>query len=50
MIMGATAVVFGALAALSAGNFPPHRSRLERWGGALLLSGIALIALGFPIV
>jgi hypothetical protein len=50
MILGATAIVFGAFAALSAGNFPSHRGRIERWGGALLLGGIALIALAFPIV
>lgn len=50
MVLGLAAVVLGAVAAMSAGNFPPHRARLERWGGALLLSGVALIALAFPIV
>jgi hypothetical protein len=50
MLIGATAVAIGALAAISAGNFPPHRGQLERWGGALLLSGVALIAFGFPFV
>jgi hypothetical protein len=50
MVLGATGIVFGAIAAISAGNFPPHRNQLERWGGALLLSGVALIALGFPFV
>ena len=50
MLLGATAAVIGAIAAVSAGNFPPHRNQLERWGGALLLSGVAMIALGFPFV
>jgi len=50
MFLAATATLIGAIAAIAAGNFPPHTSRLERWGGALLLSGVALIALGFPFV
>jgi hypothetical protein len=50
MVFGATAALAGAIAAISAGNFPPHTSQLERWGGALLLSGVAMIALGFPFV
>ena len=50
MVLGAAAAVAGAIAAMSAGNFPKHRTRLESWGGGLLLSGVALIALAFPIV
>lgn len=50
MVLGLIAIAAGSAAAATAGKFPPHRAQLERWGGALLLSGVTLIALAFPII
>jgi hypothetical protein len=50
MILGTVGVLLGTTFAASAGNFPAQKVRLERWGGMLLVAGIALIAFAFPFV
>jgi len=50
MILGAAGIVAGAIAAIGAKSFPAYRIELERWGGALLLSGLTLIAFAFPFM
>lgn len=50
MLLGAAAIVMGTIAALCAKNFPLYKSRLEQCGGALLLSGVALVAFAFPFM
>lgn len=50
MLLGTVAIIMGVIAALFAKNFPPYKSRLEQCGGALLLSGVVLVALAFPSI
>lgn len=50
MISGTVGVLLGIAFAASAGKFPAQKATLERWGGMLLVSGIALIAFAFPFV
>lgn len=40
----------GVAFAASAGKFPARKAMLERWGGALLVVGIATLAFAFPFV
>jgi hypothetical protein len=49
IILGAISVAFGATSALAATKFPMHRSRLERWGGDLVIAGVALLGFSFPM-
>ena len=46
----ALGMVLGIAAATSAARFPLHKARLERLGGGLLISSLALLALAFPML
>ncbi|MDE2167779.1 MAG: hypothetical protein KGJ66_15755 [Alphaproteobacteria bacterium] len=50
VIPGLIGVVLGAVAALTAAKFPVHQARLERWGGDLVVAGIALLGFSFPMI
>ena len=50
MILGTSGILIGAAFAASAGKFPARKATLERWGGALLIVGIAALAFAFPSV
>jgi hypothetical protein len=50
MILGTSGILIGAAFAASAGKFPARKAELERWGGALLIVGIATLAFAFPSV
>jgi hypothetical protein len=50
MIIGTSGILIGAAFAVSAGKFPTRKAALERWGGALLVVGIATLAFAFPFV
>jgi hypothetical protein len=50
IFLGALGVVFGTAAAVGACWFPSQRARLERWGGALFILGLALAGLGLPMI
>ncbi|MDE2228938.1 MAG: hypothetical protein KGL11_07860 [Alphaproteobacteria bacterium] len=50
LIVGVIGVVFGATSVLAAAKFPLHQTQLERWGGDLLVSGVALLAFSFPMI
>jgi hypothetical protein len=50
MIVGTLGILLGTAVAISAGRFPTQRVSLERWGGMLMVGGIALVAFAFPFV
>lgn len=50
LILGLIAVVLGATAALAAAKFPLRQAQLERWGGNLMVAGIALLGFSFPMI
>jgi hypothetical protein len=50
LIMGAIGIAIGTVSALAAEKFPVHQTLMERWGGDLLVGGIALLGFGFPMV
>lgn len=50
VIPGLIVVVLGAASALAAAKFPIHQARLERWGGDLVVAGIALLGFSFPMI
>jgi len=50
LVLGALGVVFGAAAAVGAAWFPAHKARLERWGGAMFILGLALAGFGLPMI
>ena len=50
MILGTSGILTGVAFAASAGKFPARKVMLERWGGALLIVGIATLAFAFPFV
>ena len=50
MILGTSGILIGAAFAASAGKFPARKALLERWGGGLLILGIATLAFAFPSV
>ncbi len=50
LVFGIVGVVLGIAAAVSATWFPAHKSRLERWGGALFILGLALTGFALPMI
>jgi hypothetical protein len=50
MLVGISGILVGGAIAATAGNFPGRKASLERWGGMLLISGIAVFAFAFPHV
>ena len=50
LILGMIGVALGATSALIAAKFPSHQARLERWGGDLIVTGIALLGFSFPMI
>lgn len=50
LLFGAVGIVLGMGAAVSAAWFPAHKSRLERWGGALFIVGLALTGFALPMI
>lgn len=50
MILGTLGVILGVAIAITAARFPTRQVALERWGGMLLVGGIALLAFAFPFV
>lgn len=49
-LLGAVGMISGAVVAVGAGRFPLHRPTIERCAAYLIVSGVALIALGFPTI
>ena len=49
MVLGAIATIAGILVVACAERLPVDRAVLERCGASLLVSGIALVALMFPM-
>lgn len=49
LLLGALGIVLGTAAAVSGLWFPAHKTRLERWGGALFICGLALAGFGLPM-
>jgi hypothetical protein len=50
LILGAIGIAIGTVSAVAAEKIPNHQAALERWGGDLLVAGLALIGFGFPAV
>lgn len=50
LILGIIVIALGAIAALAAARFPVRQAQLERWGGDLLVVGIALVGFSFPMI
>gem|GEM_PF-6601635 len=50
LILGTIVVVLGAGTALAASQFPVRRAQLERWGGDMMVTGVALLGFGFPMI
>jgi len=48
--LGVIGMIAGTLVAISASRLPAHQLKLERCAAGFLLSGIALIALIFPMI
>jgi hypothetical protein len=49
-ILSAFGVVGGVVATSVAGRFPSHQIQLERWGGRLVVLGLGLAGLAFPLI
>jgi len=49
-IAGAVGLVVGGISASVADLFPKYRTRLLEWGGSLLVGGVALLGLSFPMI
>ena len=47
---GGAGIIVGCLAAAVGDVFPVYRKVLQRCGGALLVGGIALLGLVFPMI
>jgi hypothetical protein len=41
-------IVCGAALATAAPRFPAHAAKLERWGGSLLVLGLAILGTALP--
>ncbi|HKR18887.1 MAG TPA: hypothetical protein VJS41_01970 [Stellaceae bacterium] len=50
LILGMIAIALGATAALAAARFPVRQGQLERWGGDLMVAGVALLGFSFPMI
>ena len=50
LILGMIAIALGAIAALAAARFPVRQAQLERWGGDLMVAGVALLGFSFPMI
>jgi hypothetical protein len=50
MSLGVIGMIAGTLVAISAPHLPAHQLKLERCAAGFLVSGIALIALMFPMI
>lgn len=50
LIFGMIAIALGAVAALAAARFPVRQAQLERWGGDLMVAGVALLGFSFPMI
>ena len=50
IILGAGGIMLGSAFAMSAGKFPAYRSKLEQYGGGLLIVGVAFLGLAFPMI
>jgi hypothetical protein len=48
--IGSAGIVSGLVATATAARFPAHRKRLEQWGGGLFVSGVAVLAMAFPML
>lgn len=48
--LAAVILVAGAFVAVLAPRFPNNEYALYRWGGCLLLAGVVLLGLAFPIM
>lgn len=49
-IAGAIGTFLGMIVAAIADGFPAQRSRLQYWGGALVIGGMALLAFAVPMI
>jgi hypothetical protein len=50
MLLGVMGMIVGMLVAIGAQRVPVHQTKLERCAAGFLVSGIALIALMFPMI
>jgi hypothetical protein len=50
LLFGLFGVVLGMAGAVSATWFPAYKSRLERWGGALFIVGLAVTGFALPMI
>ena len=48
MIIGVSGILIGSAVAGTARRFPRREAELQRWGGTLLVAGIAVLAFAFP--
>jgi hypothetical protein len=49
-VSGTIGICCGATIAAIADKFPARRTRLQYWGGSLLVGGITLVALALPML
>lgn len=50
MVFGALGLTIGAVVALGASRFPAYQIRVEQGAGLLIIFGLGLIGLGFPLI
>lgn len=50
LILGMIAITLGVIAAFAAARFPVRQAQLERWGGDLVVAGVALLGFSFPMI
>jgi hypothetical protein len=50
LVLGGSGVVVGCVAAAMSDMFPAQRTRLQGWGGGLLVASVALLGLAFPLI
>ena len=50
ILLGAIFIAVGASLALGARKYPRQQLQLERWGGGLVMGGLACLGLAFPML
>lgn len=50
MAFGTLGIILGTAVAAAASRYPAQRARMEQWAGALILAGLALVGLAFPLI
>lgn len=49
LTLGALAILTGSAAVALANRLPAHRSRLEQWGAAAFIAGVAFVGFAVPL-